>query len=83
MMRHTAERPTPACVNSFIEPPQAIVTRQLTPALKFSAWYTIYDSISGCQVIRDTCVWSEIAAVVGPQNAVLGGDVSLGNKLIY
>jgi hypothetical protein len=29
MMRHTAERPTPACVNSFIEPPQAIVMRRL------------------------------------------------------
>jgi hypothetical protein len=83
MMRHTAERPTPACVNSLIEPPQAIVIRRRQSVLKFSAWYTIYDSISGCQVIRDTCVWGEIAGVIGRSDALPRGDVSLEKKLTY
>ena len=40
----------PACVNSFIEPPRASLTALAPPVLNLSAWYTIYDAISGCQV---------------------------------
>ena len=64
-MRHRAESPMPACVNSFIEPPLANVIALAPPVLNSSAWYTIYDAISGCQVAPQAGIFGEAVARFG------------------